>query len=213
MRIFRRRLTFRSPHRKRLRILLLIVLLLGILLLRLRWMPAIRQLALMQADNETSDLINEAAAACLEQSKLAYTDLVTLERDETGAVAAAQLNMPQANRMRAELLAQLSARIPNLETQPLRIPLGSVLLPTLFSGLGGSIPAKIVSLRNVNAEFESEFSQAGINQTLHRLELAVSVDLLLLTPAGYLESQVCTTVPVAQTVIVGGVPNLLMTGE
>ncbi len=213
MRIFRRRLP-RSPLRRRKRrILLLILLLLGVLLLRLRWLPAIRRLAAMQADNETSDLINEAVAAYLDQTALTYADLVTLERDAEGAAAALQLNMPQANRMRAGILEQLSLRIPNLETQALGIPFGSVLLPTLLSGRGGRLPVRIVSLRNVNAEFESRFSQAGINQTLHRLELAVSVDLLLLTPAGFLESRVSTTVPVAQTVIVGGVPNLLMTGE
>ena len=213
MRIFRRRLPIRLPRRRRGRLLLLILLLLAVLLLRLRWFPAIRDLAAMQVDNETSDLINEAIAAYLGQTEIAYTDLVTLERDQSGAVAAVQLNMPGANRMRSEILEQLSSRIPNLDTEALGVPFGSVLLPTLLTGRGGRLPVRIVSLRNVNAEFESAFSQAGINQTLHRLELAVSVDLLLLTPAGFLQSQVRTSVPVAQTVIVGGVPNLLMTGE
>ena len=138
---------------------------------------------------------------------------MTLERDESGAVAAVQTNMPMANRMRAEILDCLMERIPNLDTEALGIPWGSVLLPSLFSGRGSPLPVKLVSMRNVNAEFENDFSQAGVNQTLHRVELQVSVELLLLTPAGFQTALISTTVPVAQTVIVGGIPNLLMTGE
>ena len=114
--------------------------------------------------------------------------------------------------MRSEIIQQLSLRIPNLETQKLGIPVGNVLLPALLSGRGGMLPVRVVSLQNVNAEFSGEFSQAGINQTLHRLDLTVSVELILLTPAGQQALKVCTSVPVAQTVIVGGVPNILMTG-
>ena len=70
---------------------------------------------------------------------------------------------------------------------------------------------RVVSLRSSNAELKSSFTQAGINQTLHSLELEVEVEILLLTPAGFLNLNVDTRVPVAQTVIVGTVPNTLIT--
>ena len=213
MRLFRRRFPLRPLRRRRRRLTALVLTAGLILLLRLSWLPTVMQLAAMQVENETSDLINEAVEAYLTQTDLNYTDLVTLERDESGAVAAVQINMPMANRMRAEILDCLMERIPNLDTEALGIPWGSVLLPALFSGRGSPLPVKLVSMRNVNAEFESDFSQAGVNQTLHRVELQVSVELLLLTPAGFQNALISTTVPVAQTVIVGGIPNLLMTGE
>ena len=212
MRFFRRRFRI-PPRRRRLRIALLILFALTVLLLRLHWFPTIRRLTSMQAENETSDLINDAVTAYLAETDLRYTELVTLERDGTGSVAAVQLNMPRANRMRSEILTQLTERIPNMDVEALRIPWGSVLFPSLLSGRGRALPVKLVSMRNVNAEFVSDFSEAGFNQTLHRVELEVSVNLLLLTPAGFLTAEVSTNVPVAQTVIVGGVPNLLMTGE
>ena len=92
--------------------------------------------------------------------------------------------------------------------------LGMLLFPALLSGRGGNLPVRVVSLRSSNAEIGSSFTAAGINQTLHTVELQVSVEMLLLTPAGFLELTTETTVPLAQTVIVGSVPGtLIQTGE
>ncbi len=68
---------------------------------------------------------------------------------------------------------------------------------------------RVLSLRSTNAELESSLTPAGINQTLHRLELRVEVELLLLSPAGLLSRQVSASVPIAQTILLGDVPNTL----
>ena len=200
-------------RRLRMRLLLsgLIVLLALVLLMNLRWFPTLRRLVRMQAENETSNRINEAMSAYLDAHALTYEDLVRLETDATGAVTAMQLNMEAANRLRAWLLAELDKQIPDMTGQDIRVPVGNVVFPALFSGRGGAIPVRVVSLRATNAELESRFSAQGVNQTLHTVELAVSVDALLLTPAGFLDYHADTRVPVAQTVIVGAVPATLIT--
>lgn len=200
-------------RRLRMRLLLsgLIVLLALVLLMNLRWFPTLRRLVRMQAENETSNRINEAMSAYLDAHALTYEDLVRLETDATGAVTAMQLNMEAANRLRAWLLAELDKQIPDMTGQDIRVPVGNVVFPALLSGRGGAIPVRVVSLRATNAELESRFSAQGVNQTLHSVELAVSVDALLLTPAGFLDYHADTRVPVAQTVIVGAVPATLIT--
>ena len=67
-----------------------------------------------------------------------------------------------------------------LDTADIGIPLGSLFLPEFFSGKGPAIPVHILSIRNSDATFESNFSQAGINQTLHQLNMIVSVDVSVL---------------------------------
>ena len=194
---------------------LLIVLLLGLTLyLRFGWLPTVRALVIMEVDNETSNLVNEAVDAYLAQDPLRYDDLVSLERDGSGAVAAARIDLAAVNRMKSVILRELGELLPDRVRQSVRIPLGNVLLPALLSGWGGSLPVRVVSLRSTNAELESGFTQAGVNQTLHTLSLRVEVDLLLLTPAGLLPRQVTATVPIAQTILVGDVPQILIhTGD
>ena len=215
MRFFRRlrlrRIRFRRPSPRRLLLLLVVSALALALYLRCGWLPTVKVLVAMEVDNETSNLINEAVDAYLAQGQLRYEDLVTLERTADGGISAARIDLGEVNRMKSVILRALGERLPDQVRQRVGVPLGNTLLPALFSGRGGNLSVRVVSLRSANAELESAFSQAGINQTLHTQALRVEVDLLLLTPAGLLSRQVTCSVPVAQTIIVGDVPNILFT--
>ena len=213
MRFFRRLLArrprLRRPPRLRRRVLLLALLLGLVLYLRLGWLPAVRELVSMEVDNETSDLINEAVDAYVAQGQLRYDDLVTLERTADGGVSAARIDLAAVNQMKSTVLRELDERVSVRVREKVEVPLGNVLLPALLSGRGGSLPVRLISLRSTNAELESDFTAAGINQTLHSLSLRVEVDLLLFTPAGLMTRQVACTVPIAQTILLGEVPNTL----
>ena len=214
MRIFRRfplrRLRTPRPLRPRTKLVLLALLLITALYLHFNWLPTVRSLVAMEVDNETSNLINDAVDAYLAGGGLCYEDLVTLDRTADGGVAAARIDLAAVNRMKSTILRELDQRVPARIREKVRVPLGNVILPTLFSGHGVSLPVRVVNLRSTNAELESSFSQAGVNQTLHTLSLRVEVDLLLLTPAGIFSRQVSAAVPVAQTIIVGDVPSVLL---
>ncbi len=205
---------FRRPLRRHPRLLVLLVLLGMLLYFRFNWLPMVRKLVSTQIDTEVSDLINEAVDAYLAQGQLHYDDLIHLERTADGRVSAARVDLAQVNQMKSVILRELGERLPDRVRQSVLIPMGNVLLPALLSGRGSSLPVRIVSLQSTNAELESSSVQTGINQTLHRLELRVDADLLLLTPAGLLSRQVTSTVPIAQTILVGDVPKILLnTGE
>ena len=197
------------PLRPRTRFLLLALLLGLVLYLHFGWLPTVRELVSMEVDNETSNLINEAVDAYLDQGQIHYEDLVQLERAADGSVAAARMDLAAANRMKSVILRELDQRVPGRIREKVEIPLGNVLLPALLSGHGGSLPVRVVSLRSTNAELESSFTQAGINQSLHCLALRVEVELLLLSPAGLMSRRVSASVPIAQTILLGEVPGAM----
>lgn len=207
---FRLRRLRRGPLRPRTRFLLLALALALVLYVHFSWLPTVRALVFMEVDNETSNLINEAVDAYLAADPLRYEDLVTLERNAEGGVAAARIDLGAVNRMKSVILRELDARVPVRIRERVDVPLGNTVFPALLSGRGGNLPVRVVSLRSTNAELESAFTAAGVNQTLHTLSLRVEVDLLLLTPAGLFSRQVSAAVPVAQTILVGEVPNILL---
>ena len=93
------------------------------------------------------------------------------------------------------------------------LPLGSLFLPELFSGKGPVIPVKILSIRNSDATFESTFTHAGINQTMHQLKMCVLVEVSVLVLGKTVSFTVTSDVVVAETIIVGAVPDtFLQTG-
>ena len=72
------------------------------------------------------------------------------------------------------------------------------------------IPVQIFTIRNSEAGFFSEFTQAGINQTLQKLNMQVSVDVAVLALGKVEDFSVSSQVVVAETVIVGQVPDMFL---
>ena len=66
---------------------------------------------------------------------------------------------------------------------------------------------RVLSISSSDADFTNDFSEAGINQTAHRIIMDVSITMTILTPVGAESVTVTSGVVVAETVIVGQVPN------
>ena len=99
------------------------------------------------------------------------------------------------------------------DTEHLGVSLGSLILPEFFSGRGPSIPVRIIAIRNSDANFQSEFTEAGINQTLQKLRMDVIVDVTILVLGQTETFTVSSQMVVAETIIVGDVPaTYLQTG-
>lgn len=191
----------------------ILVLCLAFLMLRSRYRDVIRDLAETQVKNTTSDLTNDAIAKQIAQGVIQYDRIVYFEKDLDGRITALKTNMSEVNRLKTDILNLINDEILALDTSDIGIPLGSLFLPELLSGKGPTIPVHILSIRNSDAVFTSTFSQAGINQTLHQLNMVVSVDVAVLVLGQTSSFTVNSEVVVAETVIVGDVPSTyLQTG-
>ena len=193
------------------RLLVLAVLLLAVfLLLRDQYDRVIQSLAQTQITNTTSDLTNDAIAHQIASGDIRYDRIVYFEKDLDGRITALKTNMSEVNRLKTDILNIINDEILALDTMDIGIPLGSMFLPQFFSGKGPHIPVHILSIRNSDAAFASNFSQAGINQTLHQLTMVVSIDVAMLVLGKTSSFTVTSEVVVAETVIVGQVPQTFL---
>ena len=195
-------------------ILILLILSAGALLLfRDRYRDTIRELARTQVTNATSDLINDAIDGQIELGNIQYDRIVYFEKDLNGRITALKTNMSEVNRLKTNILNLINDEILAMDTSSLGVPLGSLFLPEFFSGKGPGIPVEIISIRNSDASFSSDFREAGINQTMHQLSLEVLVDVSVLVLGETESFAVASQVVVAETIIVGDVPDTyLQTG-
>lgn len=182
----------------------------GFLMFRSRYRLIIQDLAQTQVKNTTSDLTNDAIAKQIADGVIQYDRIVYFEKDLDGRITALKTNMSEINRLKTDILNIINDEILALDTSDLGIPLGSLFFPEFFSGRGPVIPVHILSIRNSDANFASSFSQAGINQTLHQLTMVVSVDVAVLVLGETNSFTINSEVVVAQTVIVGDVPNTFL---
>ena len=188
-------------------IITLVLSIIALILFRLKFNEPIRALAETQVRNTTSDLINDAIDRQIEDGTIQYDRMIYFEKDLDGRITALKTNMSEVNRLKTDILNLINDEILALSTDDLGVPLGSIFLPELLSGRGPSIPVEILTIRNSDASFSSSFSEAGINQTLQQLNMQVSVDVTILVLGQTHSYTVSSQVVVAETIIVGDVPN------
>ena len=180
------------------------------LMFRGKYRTVIQNLAKTQVMNSTSDLTNDAISRQIEEGSIRYDRIVFFEKDVNGKITALKTNIGEINRLKTDILGIINEEILALDTSDIGIPLGSLILPELLSGKGPVIPVRILSIRNSDATFSSDFSQAGINQTIHQVIMEVSVDVAILVLGETDSFTVTSQVVVAQTVIVGEVPDTFL---
>ena len=191
-------------------LILMIIAALATVYFRFQYRDVVFQLAQTQVRNSTSDLINDAIDEQIKTGNIQYDRIVYFEKDLDGRITALKTNMSEVNRLKTEILNIINDEILALETSDIGIHTGNILLPELFSGRGFMIPVQILAIRNSEATLDSSFTEAGINQTLHQLNMHISVDVTALVLGKTESFTISSQVIVAETVIVGQVPETLL---
>ncbi|MGE4485399.1 MAG: sporulation protein YunB [Oscillospiraceae bacterium] len=186
-------------------ILLIIAIILCIIVSRA--VPIIEQMAKTSTTGIVTSTVNKAIRNKMSDGSLDYEKLVSLEKDEYGNITALVTNMAKINLLQADITSAVIDLLSENDSAVVRIPLGNIVGSAIFSGTGPTIPVKILSVTSVKTSFSNQFSAAGINQTRHQIMLNVDVSLSILIPGHTTSLTVPTEVCIAETVIVGSVPN------
>lgn len=153
--------------------------------------------------------INDAVSSVFRDVE--YNDISSIRENKNGEITAVEMNSSKMNTLRADVTDAVLSDSENIKDGKIRIPLGSVLGNDLFAGLGPKITVKTVALNSVNVDFHDEFTNAGINQVKHKIYLDASVSVSVIGSTMYNGETISAQVPVAETVIVGSVPNYYST--
>lgn len=175
--------------------------------LDLRLRPVVETMAEARVSNAVITLLDQAVTTEIQSKAITYSDLITIEKDENGCITALTSNMAALNDLRTSVLIDAVAAVDQIDAQSLAIPVGNLTGINFLSGRGFDLPVEVMTVGSAHAEYQSQFSDAGINQTRHQIQLEVTVSLDILLPGGDLPTEVSTQVLVAETVIVGSVPD------
>lgn len=178
-----------------------------VFLLNRRLRPVIESITTNAARIQSVNTINSAVLEDLRKDGITYADLVKVERGNDGTVLAITTDMVKMNELKAEIVATVQRDLGGSETD-VGVPLGTLIGGDLFHGRGPEIPLRLTLSGNVTADFKGTFESAGINQTRHQIYLNVHTSVYSFLPGFDTTTDVDTNVLVAETVIVGTVPEL-----
>ena len=197
-----------SILRKAARWIILGVLLLALLLLLLErnLESVILDMAYARAEAMAVEYIHEAVRDVMEEA-VTYEDMIHVQTDQQGHVTMLQANAVRMNELATVTALEAQSKLESAEAQSIAIPLGAALGVPFLSALGPRIRVHIVPVSAVSAAFSTEFESAGINQTRHKIYLSLRTTVRLVIPTGARQVQLGSQVLIAESIIVGDVPQ------
>lgn len=136
-----------------------------------------------------------------------YHDIVCVHKDSEGRIVLLQANTVMLNQIMARTTMEVADSLEQLKEDSLEIPLGQISGSQIFAGYGPKIKVKIIPASQIQVAVENDFEQAGINQTRHRIYFKISSRVRVAVPLIDKDVNVSTTIPLAETIIVGDVPE------
>ncbi len=151
---------------------------------------------------KVSQVVNDEIVAHIE-----YKDIVIVHKDDKGRIVLIQPNTIMLNKIMSGTVIEVSKYLENLPNDKIQIPAGQLIGSRLLSGYGPMMSVKIIPSGEVYVEVLNKFEQAGINQTRHLIYFSIKNKLKVAVPFLNDFVEVTTIIPLAETIVVGEVPE------
>lgn len=169
--------------------------------------PIVKTMSAYQAKVYSNKIINDAVYEELGKENIIYNNIVTISFDDNGQVSSLQTDIITLNRLRSRIVNSVIKSLQKLNTQEIKIPIGTLTGIQFLSGRGHKILFKIIPTGYVETSLSNKFDDAGINQTRHQIMLNLKLTVTAIIPGYSTTTDISSNICLAETVIVGTVPD------
>lgn len=171
--------------------------------------PMIETYGNNQAITSATLAINHAVEGVLSNLSVDYGDLATVTKDNEGKILSVETDTSNMNILKSAVSKAVLEQLEEQKVQKIDIPLGS-LIGGLLTGRGPNITIKVPMNSTVETSYKNLFESAGINQTRHEITLEVTAIIYTVIQGESKATQVNTGFTIADSIIVGEVPNWMV---
>lgn len=159
------------------------------------------------AETEVNRAVDEEVYRFLSDYPVQYGDLVHIVYGNDGNVRSLALDSIAVDRIKAGAVSRVEKSIGELKEFRLAIPFGTILGNEFTVNRGPKLRMDMTMSPVVHSDLVSRFESAGINQTLHKIDLTLTVEIYIVLPWYRSSASVTCHYILAETVIVGTVPD------
>jgi sporulation protein YunB len=177
-----------------------------------RLKPTLLEIAEARARIIATNAVNTALSEEIALD-IKYEDLMAWRTDGQGNVVAVQPNTGEISRIAAVTTIRVQQALRAAQREKISVPLGQVLGSSLLASMGPWITATILPIGTVNTSVTDFFETAGINQLRHRIYLEIEAYVKIVVPLVSASVVVNTSMPIAEAIILGDVPQFYVNIE
>lgn len=167
-----------------------------------------QQAAISKLNGTITKDVNRVVTEVLEEEEVDTQSLMVKQQDEAGKVLSMTTDYNAVNRMKSALAIKIQQSLDKLNTVETTVPVGMLFSDTFLTGVGFKVPVKVFATNAIQVEFKDGVSSAGINQSRYQLMVEITVPARVAGVFRYEDTQVVTQIPIAETVLVGDVPQM-----
>lgn len=168
--------------------------------------PTIEALSEVEARIIGTQGINNGVSEALKNG-VDYENLIKVMKDDKGNITLMQADTVAINLLGSEIISTVQEKMELVGTKVLKIPMGNIMGSQILANYGPKLEIEITPAGSVIVDFYTEFEQAGINQTIHRIYIEIDTKVQIIVPLSSKVVKITSNIPIAETVIVGDVPN------
>lgn len=195
--------------RKRLAIAISsIILLFAVVVVYIRFVvtPVVKTVAEEKVRALTVSTVNAAVTSVLEDEP-SFVDMVEYGHDANGDLNSIKINATRVNAVMQRSVQKTQNGLSDMISSGVNIPVGSVSGITFLSGKGPNLNVAVIPVGSVDARLRSEFSEIGINQTIHKIYLSLDSTIKIIIPGADNTIKSSSEVLLVESVIIGKVPD------
>ncbi len=162
---------------------------------------------LKQAKSISNKMINNAIVVATDELNYTYYDLAKVNYSDSGEVKAITTVSENINNLKSSVLLNIQNELDKNETYYFSVPLGAFTQLNSINNLGPDVEINFRLTGSAKCKIKSKFNSAGLNQTIHHIYIVVTTNIVVMTPKFTKEKIYKSDYEIAQTVIVGDIPN------
>lgn len=170
-------------------------------------LPIVNARAVEYSRSYATEVINLAVKTVLEENTEKYSEVVSAVYDGSSNVVSLSTDALALNSMKTDVSLKVLEILSEDGRDSLSIPIGNLTGMYLLSGRGFRLSVRLIPTDSVLVDTESSFTEAGINQSWHRITLRVTLRLGVIILGRHNSVEVCDGIVISDTVIVGRVPD------
>ncbi len=161
------------------------------------------------SNSKCSEVINKSIKFSLNDS-VTYVDLVIIEKNSLDEITLISANTHKINKLSQDTVNLIKLNLDKEFNKGIEIPVMTFSGIKMFAGYGNTVNFKSVSVTKVNCHFGSTFLSAGINQTLHKINVNIECEINVNMFFEQNKILVNQDILISETVLVGKIPNLYL---
>jgi sporulation protein YunB len=171
--------------------------------------PVIRTVSQEYVRSLTVDFVNSSVMEVMNDNP-SYIELTQIEKDSEGNITLIHTNSATVNALARSVTDRAQKKLAEIGEYGIKIPLGSLSGISFLAGLGPDVSIRAIQVGNIDTEFKSNFTSAGINQTLHRMYIAVTASVNIIIPGAENKVTTVTQVLISESIIIGKIPDVYL---